>query len=337
MSILNPLYDAVSWIILTLHKGLHNIGMNQSWSWCLAIVGLVVMVRIALIPLFVKQIRSMRGMQVLQPEIRKIQERYKGDRDRISQELMKLYKEHNTNPLASCLPVLAQSPFFLALYRVLSGIANGHPVGVLTQSDVNAAKEATFLGANLADKFIGAHSVHVQIVTAVMIVAMSGSQFFTQRQLMVKNMPKDTSGAPKSPFMQQQKVMMYLFPIMFGVFGINFPVGVLVYWLVSNFWTMGQQLYVIHRMPTVGSLAHDAMLQRQAAKGGGGGTSGAGDSSRPAASSRPMGDPLSGKPLNGPVSGGSDGGPAGPTPSAPPVRQQPQRQARSKRSGAKKR
>ena len=141
-------------MILTLHKGLHSIGMNESWAWCLAIVGLVVMIRIALIPLFVKQIRSMRNMQVLQPEIKKIQERYKGDRERISQELMKLYKEHKTNPPGqrNVLPVLAQSPFFLALYRVLSGIANGHPVGVLTQSDVNAAKGATFLGANLAQK-----------------------------------------------------------------------------------------------------------------------------------------------------------------------------------------
>jgi YidC/Oxa1 family membrane protein insertase len=318
MRIFNPLYDAVSWVILTLHKGLHGIGMNESWSWCLAIVGLVVLVRIALIPLFVKQIRSMRNMQVLQPEIKKIQERYKGDRERTSQELMKLYKEHNTNPLASCLPVLAQSPFFLALYRVLSGISNNHAVGVLTAHDVSTARRATFLGANLSDKFVGAHSTHVQIVTALMIVAMSASQFYTQRQLMTKNMPKDTG---PNPFMQQQKVMMYLFPILFGVFGINFPVGVLVYWLVSNFWSMGQQLYVIRRMPAIGSPAYEAMLRR---KGGG-------DGAKPVAG-KPAGESPAGTARTG-----ADGGAVGPTPSAPPARQQPQRQSRSKRTGAKKR
>jgi YidC/Oxa1 family membrane protein insertase len=290
------------------------------------------MIRIALIPLFVKQIRSMRNMQVLQPEIRKIQERYKGDRERISQELMKLYKEHNTNPLASCLPVLAQSPFFLALYRVLSGIANGHPVGVLTQHDVTAARGATFLGANLSQKFLGAPSAQIQIVTAIMIVAMSGSQFYTQRQLMTKNMPTDTSGI-KNPFMQQQKVMMYLFPAMFAVFGINFPVGVLLYWLVSNFWSMGQQLYVIHRMPTVGSPAHDAMLRRNSARDGAAGSvTGGGVSPKPDSEAGP------GKASSGPAVGGGEGGPAtGPGPSGPSVRQQPQRQARSKRTGAKKR
>jgi YidC/Oxa1 family membrane protein insertase len=337
MKILNPLYDAVSWVILSLHKGMHNIGMNESWSWCLAIVGLVVMIRIALIPLFVKQIRSMRNMQVLQPEIRKIQERYKGDRERISQELMKLYKEHNTNPLASCLPVLAQSPFFLALYRVLSGIANGHPVGVLTQSDVTAAKGATFLGANLSQKFVDAGTTQVQIVTAVMIVAMSGSQFFTQRQLMTKNMPKDTSGT-KNPFMQQQKVMMYLFPAMFAVFGINFPVGVLLYWLVSNFWSMGQQLYVIHRMPTVGSPAYDAMIRRNAARDAApGSAAGGGESPRPSAG-RPVDPAAPGKASGGSVvDGGDGGGVGGSEPSGPSVRHQPQRQSRSKRTGAKKR
>jgi len=319
MKIFNPLYDAVSWVILTLHKGLHGTGMNESWSWCLAIVGLVVLVRIALIPLFVKQIRSMRNMQVLQPEIKKIQERYKGDRERTSQELMKLYKEHNTNPLASCLPVLAQSPFFLALYRVLSGISNNHAVGVLTAHDVATARRATFLGANLSDKFVGAHSTHVQIVTALMIVAMSGSQFYTQRQLMTKNMPKD---AAPNPFMQQQKVMMYLFPILFGVFGINFPVGVLVYWLVSNFWSMGQQLYVIRRMPAVGSPAYEAMMRRKD-KGG---------DAKPA-----PGKAAPDSPGGGVRAADDDGGAPGPTPSGPPVRQQPQRQSRSKRTGAKKR
>jgi YidC/Oxa1 family membrane protein insertase len=314
VKIFEPLYDAVSWIILTLHKGFDHLGMNEDWSWCLAIVGLVVIIRIALIPLFVKQIRSMRNMQVLQPKIRAIQERYKGDREKTSQELMKLYKEHNTNPLSSCFPVLAQSPFFLALFRVLNGIAKGHTVGVLTQADVNSARKATFLGASLSDKFVGANTTHVQIVTILMIVAMSASQFYTQRQLMTKNMPAQTPGQ-SNPFMQQQKLMLYLFPIMFAVFGINFPVGVLLYWLVSNFWSMGQQLYVIRRMPAVGSPAYDAMMKRK-------------EKQHPGAA------PVVGKTGGAPADGGANG--AAPGGGTKAVRQQPQRQTRSQRSPKKR-
>jgi YidC/Oxa1 family membrane protein insertase len=323
VKILNPLVDLVSWVILKLHRGFHALGMNASWSWCLAIVGLVVLVRIALIPLFVKQIKSMRNMQVLQPEIRKIQERYKGDRERISQELMKLYKEHNTNPLSSCLPVLAQSPVFFALFRVLNGVSNGKAVGVIKGQDLESARHATFLGANLADKFIGAHSLHVQIVTIVMIVAMSASQFYTQRQLMTKNMPA-TAGA-SNPFMQQQKVMMYLFPILFGVFGINFQVGVLIYWLVSNFWSMGQQLYVIRHMPSAGTPAHEAMLRRKA------------DKPSKASAVPAGGDSISANGTSGHLPERSEPGDERPVQSAPAVRQQPQRTPRSKRTGAKKR
>ena len=326
MKIFEPLYDAVSWIILMFHKGFDHAGMNESWSWCLAIVGLVVLIRIALIPLFVKQIRSMRNMQVLQPKIKAIQERYKGDREKTSQELMKLYKEHNTNPLSSCLPVLAQSPFFLALFKVLSGISKGHTVGVLTQADVDSARKSTFLGANLADKFVGADTTHVQIVTMLMIVAMSASQFYTQRQLMTKNMPAPVAGAPSNPFMQQQKLMMYLFPIMFGVFGINFPVGVLLYWLVSNFWSMGQQLFVIRRMPAAGSPAYDAMMKRKGKKSGGEGEAGDEGDAGGMFAKRPGGPKPS-----------PNGNGASPPASGPPVRTQPKNQPRSQRGTPKKR
>lgn len=328
MKILEPLYDVVSWIIRLFHSGFDSLGMNPSWSWCLAIVCLVVLIRIMLIPLFVKQIKSMRAMQQLQPEIRKIQQRYKGDRERTSQELMKLYKEHNTNPLASCFPILAQAPIFLALYRVLNHVAKEQPVGVLTKNDVISAGHANFLGAGLDEKFMGADSTTVKIVTLVMIIGMSASQFFTQKQLMTKNMPPSAMEA--NPFLRQQKVMMYLFPIMFAVFGINFPVGVLLYWLVSNLWSMGQQMYVIRRMPVVGSKAHDAMLERQERKRGSkkapealtsGETDSDGPSASPGGNTRPRGPQPGGKPGGGASNGG-----------APGTRQQPQRQSKSKRT-----
>ncbi|KUO00402.1 membrane protein insertase YidC [Streptomyces caeruleatus] len=258
----------VSWVIVQFHKVYGAIfGPDTGWAWGLSIVSLVILIRICLIPLFVKQIKATRAMQTLQPEMKKIQERYKNDKQRQSEEMMKLYKETGTNPLSSCLPILAQSPFFFALYHVLNSIANNDTIGVINQSLLESAQKAHIFGAPLAAKFtdsasdvaaLDASLTTVRIVTAVMIVLMSASQFYTQRQLMTKNV--DTT--VKTPFMQQQKMLMYVFPVMFAVFGINFPVGVLVYWLTTNVWTMGQQMYVIRNNPTPGSKAQAAYLER---------------------------------------------------------------------------
>ncbi|WP_435210866.1 membrane protein insertase YidC [Streptomyces sp. bgisy034] len=258
----------VSWVIVQFHSVYGAIfGPDTGWAWGLSIVSLVILIRICLIPLFVKQIKATRAMQTLQPEMKKIQERYKNDKQRQSEEMMKLYKETGTNPLSSCLPILAQSPFFFALYHVLNSIANNDTIGVINESLLKSAQQAHIFGAPLAAKFtdsasdaaaLDASITTVRIVTAIMIVLMSASQFYTQRQLMTKNV--DTT--VKTPFMQQQKMLMYVFPVMFAVFGINFPVGVLVYWLTTNVWTMGQQMYVIHNNPTPGSKAQAAYLER---------------------------------------------------------------------------
>ncbi|WP_405797066.1 membrane protein insertase YidC [Streptomyces sp. NBC_01506] len=258
----------VSWVIVQFHSVYGAIfGPDTGWAWGLSIVSLVVLIRICLIPLFVKQIKSTRNMQVLQPKMKAIQERYKNDKQRQSEEMMKLYKETGTNPLSSCLPILAQSPFFFALYHVLSSIASGKTVGVINQSLLDSARQAHIFGAPLAAKFtdsadkvgsLDATLTSVRIVTAIMIVMMSASQFYTQRQLMTKNVDLTV----KTPYMQQQKMLMYIFPVIFMVMGINFPVGVLVYWLTTNVWTMGQQMYVINQNPTPGSKAQDQYLQR---------------------------------------------------------------------------
>ncbi|MGW4320987.1 membrane protein insertase YidC [Streptomyces sp. NPDC004684] len=258
----------VSWVIVQFHKVYGAIfGADTGWAWGLSIVSLVILIRICLIPLFVKQIKATRAMQTLQPEMKKIQERYKNDKQRQSEEMMKLYKEAGTNPLSSCLPILAQSPFFFALYHVLNGIASGNKIGYINDAQLASARQAHIFGAPLAAKFLdgadtvaklGASLTDVRVVTALMIVLMSASQFYTQRQLMTKNV--DTT--VKTPFMQQQKMLMYVFPIMFAFFGIRFPVGVLVYWLTTNVWTMGQQMYVIHNNPTPGSKAQASYLER---------------------------------------------------------------------------
>ncbi|MEU5214822.1 membrane protein insertase YidC [Streptomyces sp. NPDC020807] len=258
----------VSWVIVQFHTVYGKIfGPDTGWAWGLSIVSLVVLIRICLIPLFVKQIKSTRNMQALQPKMKAIQERYKSDKQRQSEEMMKLYKETGTNPLSSCLPILAQSPFFFALYHVLSSIASGQTIGVIDESLLASARKAHIFGAPLASKFtdsaaevaaLDADITAVRIVTAIMIILMSASQFFTQRQLMTKNVDLSV----KTPYMQQQKMLMYIFPVIFAVMGINFPVGVLVYWLTTNVWTMGQQMYVINQNPTPGSKAQDAYLQR---------------------------------------------------------------------------
>ena len=266
-SILSPLYYAVSFVIKAIHTLLSPIfGASSGVSWSLAIVGLVVLIRIILIPLFVKQIKSQRALQALQPKMKELQKKHKDDRQKQSEELMKLYKEHNTNPLASCFPILAQAPIFFALFRVLNGIGKTppHAYGVLTLADVKNAASAHFFGAPISATFLGSNVTTVKIVTVILIIMMSATTFLTQRQLMVKGMP--AASLENNPMVQQQKILLYVFPLIFAVSGVNFPVGVLIYWLTTNLWTMGQQLYVIRRNPTPGSPAFDEWERRKNAK-----------------------------------------------------------------------
>jgi YidC/Oxa1 family membrane protein insertase len=263
--ILAPIEWVVSWIMVQFHSFFTKLGMPAAggWTWALSIVGLVVVIRILLIPLFVKQITSQRGLQLLQPEIKKLQEKYKNDREKQSQELMKLYRETGTNPFSSCLPILAQAPIFFALFRVLNGIAGGDARGVLTPELVSSAARAKIFGAEISETFLKADSGAAKIVALVLIVLMSASTFITQKQLMSKNMP---ASAMEGPFAQQQKILLYVFPLVFAVTGVNFPIGVLIYWFTTNVWSMGQQFYVIHRMPAPGSLAEKNLQRRQAEK-----------------------------------------------------------------------
>jgi YidC/Oxa1 family membrane protein insertase len=272
-TVLLPLEYVVAWIMVAFHSVLSAVGMpaDGGWTWTLSIVGLVIVIRVLLIPLFVKQIKASRGLQLIQPEMKKIQEKYKGRTDQASrqamtQETMALYKETGTNPFASCLPILLQSPIFFALFRVLNGISQQKAVGPLNLELVKQADAATIFGAQLSDTFIRANGLSTQILTVVLIVLMSASTFTTQRQLMMKNMP---ASALDNPFAQQQKIMLYVLPLIFAVSGINFPIGVLIYWLVTNVWSMGQQFYVIRRMPAPGSPAEKALQERRASGHGG--------------------------------------------------------------------
>ena len=265
-SIMNALYTAVSWVIMLIHDALSPVfGEGSGVTWTLSIIGLVLLIRIILIPLFVKQIKSQRAMTALAPKMKEIQTRYKDDRQKQSEEMMKLYKEHKTNPLASCFPILAQAPIMFALFTVLNGIGQAKPRGVLTMVDVESAANSKFLGAPISETFLGSTNTTVKLVTVLLIILMSASTFTTQRQLMVKGMPKNDD--PNNMIMQQQKIMLYLFPIIFAISGVNFPIGVLIYWSTTNFWTWGQQYYVIKRNPTPGSPAYEELQKKKAAKG----------------------------------------------------------------------
>jgi YidC/Oxa1 family membrane protein insertase len=268
-TILNPLYTAVSWVIITIHGLLSPIfGSASGVTWSLSIIGLVILIRVILIPLFVKQIKSQRALTALQPQMKAIQAKYKDDRQKQSEEMMKLYKEHKTNPLASCFPILAQAPIFFALFTVLNGIGKNPPVkhGVLTQADVVNAAQAKIFGAPISETFLGSSNTTVKIVTVLLITFMSLTTFTTQRQLMVKGMPKMDSS--NNMMLQQQKIMLYLFPLIFAISGVNFPIGVLIYWSTTNLWTWGQQFYVIKRNPTPGSPAYEELQHKKARKAG---------------------------------------------------------------------
>ncbi|MBB2925219.1 membrane protein insertase YidC [Cellulomonas cellasea] len=280
--LLYPIMVAVAWIMVQFHSLLTKAGLDEESgaAWALSIVGLVIVMRILLIPLFFKQIKASRGMQLLAPEMQAIQKKYKGktdpaSREAMSRETMELYRKHGTNPFASCLPILAQSPIFFALFRVLYSLgplADGtYPnaenpkatIGPLTAQLAGQAESATIFGAPLSGTFLGSDDIQVKVVTVLLILAMSATTFLTQRQLTMKNMPP---AALQGPMAQQQKMLLYLMPIIFAVSGVNFPIGVLIYWTTTNLWSMGQQFYTIRRMPAPGSQAEIALKERRARK-----------------------------------------------------------------------
>jgi YidC/Oxa1 family membrane protein insertase len=276
-TVLKPIMWAVAALMVGFHKALSFIGMpaDSGWTWAFSIIGLTIVIRIILIPLFVKQIHASRRMQLIQPEMQKIQKKYKGKSDpdsrkAMSQETMDLYKRTGTNPFSSCLPILLQSPIFFALFRVLNdlhSIAQGThaPIGPMSKALASSAESSTLIGASLSSTFLGSpDNINVRILTAVLIILMSATTFTTQHQLMRKNMP---AAALDNPAANMQKYMLYLLPVFFAVTGINFPVGVLLYWLATNVWSMGQQFYVIRRMPAPGSPAERALEERRVKQG----------------------------------------------------------------------
>lgn len=273
---LYPFKVAVAWVMVRVHDVLVFLGMDDGpgIAWVLSIVGLTIIVRIVLFPLFFKQIKASRGMQALQPELKKLQDKYKGKKDtasrqRMSEEMMALYKEHGTTPYSSCLPILFQMPVFFALFRVLastSAIAEGtymyKNLGPLNASIAADIESSSVFGAPLSTMFTTAPTMQAKIAIVVLIVAMVITQFYTMRQLTMKNMP-ETAKDPSNPMMRTQTTMMYTMPLFIGVSGFFLQTGVLIYWFTTNLWTLGQQMWTIERMPTPGSDAYNKLMNKR--------------------------------------------------------------------------
>ncbi len=272
MDLLWPIKWLIEFILVTFHNLFVALGLGSDTglSWVLSIVAMVLVVRAALIPVFVRQIKSQRNMMLAQPELLKLQKKYKGktdreSRERMAREQMDLYKRTGSNPFSSCLPLLLQAPIFMGLFFTLNDAqANKQGVGLLTSELAASFSQAQIWGAKLSDTFFGSPELNVKIIAGIMIVLMSASQFITQKQIMAKNQNPEVMN---SQFMQTQKILLYVLPLVFLVSGLTFPLGVMTYWLISNFWTMGQQFFVIRNMPQPGSPAYHARQERLRKKG----------------------------------------------------------------------
>ncbi|MGH3096034.1 MAG: membrane protein insertase YidC [Streptosporangiales bacterium] len=348
---LDWLYSGFAWVLIQIHWALgHIFDPGSGYAWGFSIVILTVMVRIVVFPLFVKQIRSQRAMAQLQPQIKELQQKYKGDKQKQQQEQMKLFKENGANPLSGCLPIVAQAPFLYAMYRVLRTVSEDQAQYGLSQKLVNSAAHAKIFGVPLGLTFkdsaekmqnLGADPTLAKTVIIIFVIVMAVTTYIAQRQLMIKQQAQQAAAGQSTPFQQQQKLMLFMFPAMFLIWGFFFPMGLIAYWTTSNLWTMGQQYWVLKRIP------------HQAAPGGSSGSSGtatqAGKASAPANGTSGS----AGKSSNGTAPKGADKAGdtspmrlfkrrrAEPEPTAPPpapkvVRNQRTRAPRSKRSGQKK-
>jgi YidC/Oxa1 family membrane protein insertase len=375
VSILNPLFEAVAWVIMRIHAGLAvPFGASSGWAWGLSIVILVMLMRLIMVPLFVKQVRSQRKMQAHMPQLQEIRKRYKNDKQRLNEETMKFYKENGINPLGGCLPLVAQLPVFWALFNVLRAISDWTPGTTpkygLTVPVVQSAKNARIFGASLADKFLFPlphQTLSSRLVILLFVLVSAATTYMTMRQSQKRGMMQQGPVDPDNPAANMQKYMMYIAPF-FALSGLYWQFGLVIYWVTTNVWTLGQQHFLFRNLPIVGSATVDASAAPAtsgnangsgrasangkavtAGKSGGSGKNGAsgksGASGRTTGSAKPVtqnagavtanGDTAAG-PVRGLLKFGKNKPEPEPVPSAPEakvVRQQPVRQTRSKRSG----
>jgi YidC/Oxa1 family membrane protein insertase len=217
-SILQPLEDAVRWLLERFH---YDLGVT--WAW--AIVGTTIVVRILLVPLTVRQIHSMQSLQQHAPEMKEIQRKYKGDRQKMNEEMMRFYKENHINPAASCLPLLAQAPVFISLYLVLKNFSKHVPPG----SDLSWLHFVPDITAKANSNWSG----------YVLLAVYAGSQILSTYFM---------STAMDEAQRRTMRIMMFV-PLIFLTVIAHFPAGLVIYWVTTNLWTVGQGLVTRRLVP----------------------------------------------------------------------------------------
>ncbi|MEU5563106.1 membrane protein insertase YidC [Micromonospora musae] len=259
---LDWVYYAISWILLTWHSAWDAIGvpvdavLGTNFAWILAIIFLVVTVRVILFPVFVKQIKSQRAMQALQPQVKALQEKHKGDRETLQKEMMELYRKEKANPLMGCLPMFLQIPVFLGLFHVLRRLDPAKQAKTLygwSVDQFDSASNAKLFTAPIAGKFgstvdelarLGANGTTVKIIAGVLVLVMMGTTYLTSRQMILK------TGWAEDPQQRMiQRLMLYGIPLSLLVSGAIFPIGVIIYWVTNNLFTLGQQQWVLRKYP----------------------------------------------------------------------------------------
>lgn len=238
--ILSELILLLHWVLVTINDFFAGIGLSYSWTWGLAIIGLTIIVRLILFPLTWKQYKSAQQMQVIQPQVKELQKKYKNDRGKLQEETMKLYSEHRVNPFASCLPLILQLPVFIALYAAIKGL------GPLEASQYEASVKALEAAPFLWIPQLGFPDPYYILLVLYVVTQMISTE------LMVATQTDQT-----------QKWIMRAMPIIFVAFLFNFPAGLFVYWVTTNVWTIGQQLIIKRTMPKPEELVARAKAKPQ--------------------------------------------------------------------------
>jgi YidC/Oxa1 family membrane protein insertase len=282
---LDWIYWAISWILLRWHGLWDAIGvpatavLGTNWSWILAIIFLVVTVRIILFPVFVKQIKSQRAMQAVQPKVKELQEKHKGDKETLQKEIMELYRTEKANPLMGCLPMFLQIPVFLGLFHVLRRLSpdnQGKTLYGWTVEQFDSAANAKLFTAPISGKFgstaaemaqLGADVTTVKVVAGILVAIMIATTYLTSRQMILK-----TGWAEDPQQRMLQRLMLYGIPASLLISGAIFPIGVIIYWVTNNLFTLAQQQWVLRKFPPPPMVGRTGSGSRKASSGSGSGS-----------------------------------------------------------------
>ena len=229
-NILQPLIDIANAVLQFFHD-------DVGFSWGMSIIALTVCTRAVLLPLTYKQLKGMRALQALQPQLKELQEKYKNDKQRMQQEMMRFYKENKVNPLASCIPLLAQLPVFITLFFLLRDEL---------PEDILPGEESFLFINDLTEKAVGGELI-------LLLVLYIGTQLISG---LVMSITADKS----------QRMLLFALPLIFVPFILSFPAGLILYWITTNVWTIGQQLVIQKVVPPPATATPEGAVAAQPAK-----------------------------------------------------------------------